>query len=248
MNPESQSGGAADKPEAPKPTETTPQQAMNQPIAPQATEIATKLPEPQMPAQSAPQDAVPEEQHFFRADAQSPAPVMASDTSFSPASNQLNPRMLGDGEEVDWNGPEFIYHAKNIDWYLTLGIVSVVIIGIVALMTRSIWLSITAAVMCTIFGVSAARKPRDMDYAVDGHGVSIGRSFHAYSDFRAFSITPEADMLNLTFIPLKRFMPPMSVYLDPADQDRVAKVIAEHLPLEAHQPDALERLMRRIRF
>jgi len=243
MNPKSQSGGAADDGKNDKPNNGEPIAAPEQRDAPAATTENPKEEKTTVPS--------PEEQHFFHTDgangdagnhspAASPLPP--------PDSPQPSPHMPHDGQEVTWTAPEFVAHEKGASWYLMFGVAAVVLIALVALITRSIYSSVIAVIICVIFGIGAGRKPRDMNYAVDGHGVGAGRSFHPYSDFRAFSMTTEGNLINVTLIPLKRFMPPMTLYMDPANQNPVVDVILRHLPLEDHQADPIERLMSRIRF
>jgi hypothetical protein len=49
-------------------------------------------------------------------------------------------------------------------------------------------------------------------------------------------------------MPLKRFMPPLSMYFDPTDEDHIVKVLTSHLPMQDHHHDPIEKLMRMIRF
>lgn len=246
MNPESQPGVTPDEQKLPEPPVSAPV-----PDAPQEPQS----PEPQTTA-TAPAQVEPEEQHFFRSDSQtpvasntySPAPspsaVVPGETEFLP----LNPRMQDDGQAVDWTALEFIYHEKSQQWYTYFVAGCLALIVIVAVITRSIISIVIDVLICTIFGIGASRKPRELHYAVDIHGITSGRSFHTYSDFRGFTMAPEGGLVNMTLLPLKRFMPPMSIYFDPADQERIMAVVSNHLPLENHQPDVIERLMSRIRF
>lgn len=227
MNPESQTG-------------TTPSDGKKE-AAPSGEIVSTQE---QTPA------ADPGEQHFFRS-----ADAPAVQDSFGPADadalapNPADLRMQQIGRSVAWTAPEFVIHEKGANWYLKFFGASILVVAIVSLVTRlDIFSIIVAVVVCAIFGYASGRQPREMHYAVDDHGVSAGRSFHSYADFRGFSLVPEGQLLSLSLIPLKRFMPTMNVYLDPADQDRIMDVLSDHLPLEDHQADAIERLMHRIRF
>ena len=93
-----------------------------------------------------------------------------------------------------------------------------------------------------------ARKPRELEYNVDDGGLTIGGKHYPYNLFRAFTIAEEDHFHSIDFMPLKRFMPVISIYYDPADEDQIAEVLSAHLPLETHKHDPVEKLMRRIRF
>jgi hypothetical protein len=49
-------------------------------------------------------------------------------------------------------------------------------------------------------------------------------------------------------MPLKRFMPPLSLYMDPADEEKIVDVLADYLPVEQREQDPIDKLMRRLRF
>jgi hypothetical protein len=102
--------------------------------------------------------------------------------------------------------------------------------------------------MAILLGVVAGRKPRVMDYKLDNGGLTIGETFHPYGEFRSFAIMEDGAFLSITFLPLKRFMPPVSVYYSPEDQEKITDVLSHHLPMEMRQRDAVDRFSRRIRF
>lgn len=193
----------------------------------------------------------PQEQHFYRSEPTSSGSTLVSQPSlheYDTQTDTIDPRMQHVGRSVEWTGPEFIAHEKSSGWYAKYGGVAFLIVVVIALLSRDIFSTVVAVIVCGIFGYAAARQPRDMHYAVDDHGITIGRRMYGYGNFQAFSIVEEGQLLNLTFMPLKRFMPPMNLYFDPADQDNIMDVLTAHLPLESHRHDAVERLMRRIRF
>jgi hypothetical protein len=49
-------------------------------------------------------------------------------------------------------------------------------------------------------------------------------------------------------MPLKRFGLPTTIYFAPEDEDRIVDIINQHLPFEPRDRDAIDRLMKRIRF
>jgi hypothetical protein len=55
-------------------------------------------------------------------------------------------------------------------------------------------------------------------------------------------------MNSVNFLPLKRFMPIVSAYFAPQDEDKIANTIGEHLPMEEHKIDSIDRLAQRLRF
>ncbi len=61
-------------------------------------------------------------------------------------------------------------------------------------------------------------------------------------------MVPEGAFSSVVFMPLKRFAPPRTIYYAPEDEDRIVGLLVNRLPLEEHRADAVDGLMRRIRF
>jgi hypothetical protein len=191
----------------------------------------------------------------------SPAPAKAVE---EPERNLYNPDPGGDsepqpaeqayqapqdiGQVVSWTASEFISHEKSQIWYLKLGGVAIVVTALVYLISRDIISAIVVVIAAALFGAMASRQPRQMQYEVDFHGLSIGNKHHPYGNFRSFSVSEEGPLRSINFMPLKRFAPPLAIYFAPEDEARITEVLASHLPLETHKHDAVDKLMRRVRF
>jgi hypothetical protein len=171
----------------------------------------------------------------------------------TPDENAYEEEPMADAEAeymqpVSWSASEFIAHHKNGGWYLLLLLGAVIVAALVYLFTRD-WLSTTVVVVAGIVLAGySSRKPRQLTYAVDGGGVTVGTKFFAYSEFRSFSIVPEGAFASIVFTPLKRFGIQTTIYYAPEDEDRIIDVISPHLPHEEHRADVLDHMMRRIRF
>lgn len=173
------------------------------------------------------------------------------DNSLTPAAGvptSVDPQMQDNGREVVWSASEFIAHHKSPEWFMGMVGGSVAVAVLVYFITRDIFNTVVVVIAAVIFGVAANRQPRQMQYAVNDHGVEIGRHFYAYDSFRSFSVVNEGPISSIVLMPLKRFMPTLTIYFDPADENRIGDVLIEHLPMHQHEHDLTERLMRRIRF
>jgi len=154
----------------------------------------------------------------------------------------------GDDEAVTWTASEFIAHEKNPLWYVIFAAVVLAIAGALFLLTRD-YISVgVVIVLAAVFGVAGARKPRVVSYSVDRSGVTVGKMFHPYGSFKSFAVVEEGAVSSITFLPLKRFNLPLSIYFDPQDEHKILGILGNHLPLEPGQLDALERAMRNIHF
>lgn len=166
----------------------------------------------------------------------------------TPQFEEARPQPQNPGQVVSWTASEFIAHEKPLTWYLALGGIAFVVALVVYLISRDFLSTGVVVVAAVMLGVAAGRRPRELQYEVDLHGLSIGNKHHPYQNFRSFSLAQDGALRSINFMPLKRFAPPLAIYYDPADEERITEVLAAHLPLENHKHDAVDKLMKRIRF
>ena len=150
--------------------------------------------------------------------------------------------------DITWTASEFISHEKNAGWYGALIVVGAVVAAGDYVLTKD-WLSAGVIAFATVaFAALSARKPRTQQYALTHQGLQIGNKAYFFQDFKNFSITEEGAIASVVFMPLKRFMPPLTIYLTPDMEDQVVGFLSQVLPFEQHRADAVDSLMRRIRF
>jgi hypothetical protein len=150
--------------------------------------------------------------------------------------------------EIVWSASEFVAHNKGMGWYATLGLAAVALSAVVFLLTRDLVSVIIIIFVAVLLGISAVRKPRVLNYQLNGSGLTIGQKFYPYLEFKSFSVMEEGAFSSIMFLPLKRFMPPISIYYDPKDEDQIVNMLAHYLPLENRTHDAIDSLIKRIRF
>ena len=167
----------------------------------------------------------------------------------STASATAVPHLSSHGPaEVDWTASEFVAHNKGMGWYVLLAGGAALVAALVYLVTRDLVSAGIIIFVALLLGISAVRKPRVLTYRVNGAGLMIGGKFYPYASFKSFAVMQEGAFSSITFLPLKRFMPPISIYYDPQDEDRIIEVLAYYLPMEAREHDFLDALTRRNRF
>jgi len=149
---------------------------------------------------------------------------------------------------ASWSASEYIAHNKGAAWFVLLGIVLLAFIGAFYVATKDIVVPVVVAVAGITFGVFAARSPRVLEYTVNAKGIQIGPKFYTYADFKSFSVAEDGPLPAIVLLPLKRFLPPITVFYEPKEEDTILNVLANYLPHEEKQPDLVDKLMRRIRF
>lgn len=149
---------------------------------------------------------------------------------------------------VSWSASEFIAYHKNAGWYLLALLVVAVIAGGVFLITGDVISVVSIVVLGILFLVFASRKPRVLQYSVDDKGVTVGQKLYAFKELRSFAVIDEGAMHSISLYPLKRFMPPVSIYYEPQDEASIVDLLGNFLPKEDKNQDMVDRLMHKIRF
>ncbi|HEX4775026.1 MAG TPA: hypothetical protein VH234_05925 [Candidatus Saccharimonadales bacterium] len=206
----------------------SPQQPLPEPVATAPTEQTPALAEPSPPAIQALQ---PEPEGFFTPEADD-QPAVAADVPSS----------------VSWTASEFIAHNKSAGWYLGLTVATAILAFFIYLLTKDFISVGVVIVAAAVFGIYGSHKPRQLEYQLDLHGLSIGGKRYDYDQFKSFSVVPEGGLSSIVFMPLKRFAPPLSVYYPPEEEDKITAVLAEALPFEEPRRDAVDSLMKKVRF
>lgn len=149
---------------------------------------------------------------------------------------------------VKWTASEYVAHDKNPLWYVLVVLASVAIAGIVYLITRELVSPVVVVILGISFAFFGARRPQVLEFAVTNTGVQIGQKHYPFGMFRTFSIIEEDAVRSILLMPLQRFNLPISIYYDPADEQRIIEALSVHLPHEERDASPVDRFMRRIRF
>ena len=151
-------------------------------------------------------------------------------------------------ETITWTASEYIAHHKSGKWYAMLGLVAFVITAIIWLATKDIISAAVVLIGAGILGGYGARQPRELQYQLDTTALTIGNKTYELDAFRSFTVDDQQAFASVNLMPLKRFAPGLTIYCAPQDEEAIIDVLALRLPIEEHQPDAIDRLMRHIRF
>jgi uncharacterized membrane protein len=165
---------------------------------------------------------------------------------YNPTESQAPVMPASDG--ITWTASEFIAHHKSSAWYALLGLAAIVGAILIWLITKDAVSAAVIIVAAAMFGTFATRKPRELAYRLDEHGLTIGQKHYPLSMFRSFAVMAEGAITSVVFMPLKRFAPLTTVYYHPDDEDKIVGLLATRLPMEERKQDPIERLMWRIRF
>ncbi len=150
--------------------------------------------------------------------------------------------------EISWQAAEFIEHPHPSSWYMTLAVGTVLLAGLVYLMSKDFFATGTILVVGVIVAVFAGHKPSKVQYQISDAGLSVNGKNYPYGSFKSFAVLQEGPLSSVNFFPLKRFMPPVSAYFDPKDGEKIIDSLGDYLPYEERKMDAVDRLSRRLRL
>ncbi|HVX57964.1 MAG TPA: hypothetical protein VHA37_09660 [Candidatus Saccharimonadales bacterium] len=153
-----------------------------------------------------------------------------------------------DPDAITWTASEFIAHAKSFGWYAALAAAALAFAAVVFLISRDFISVGVVIVAALLLGIYAGHQPQQVQYRLDGGGLTIGKRRLGYDQFRSFSVVPEGAFSSIVFMPLKRFAVPTTIYYAPEDEERIVDLLSNILPVDQRGHDAVDRLMHRIRY
>lgn len=151
-------------------------------------------------------------------------------------------------EDISWTASEFIEHPKDASWYGLLALIGLSLAAVGYLVTKDVISTGVIIIVAIMFGFYAGHKPRTQQYHLSPQGLQIGPKEYNFQGFKNFSVTEEGAITNISFIPLKRFAPPLAIYVSRDLEERVIDYLSLFLPFEQRHADPIEGLLRRIRF
>jgi len=149
---------------------------------------------------------------------------------------------------VQWKASEFIDHQKSSVWFMGFIGASLLSSIIVFFVTKDILATLVVLIGAVTFGMYAAKKPRTLTYSLMPHALKVDQKSYRYDDFKSFCVRQEGALFSIILEPIKRFMPPLTIYFAGEDGEKIFDSLAQHLPHEERKVDFVENLMSKIRF
>lgn len=151
-------------------------------------------------------------------------------------------------ESISWTASEYVANQKDAKWYLGFFFFLAASVGLIYFFTKDLISVIAIAVIGILFSVLANKKPKQLAYEINAQGVSISGRFYSYGEFKSFSLSSEGVIGAINLMPLKRFMPEISIYFPPDQGEAIISVLAGQLPHEQRAEHGVDKLTKRLRF
>jgi hypothetical protein len=149
---------------------------------------------------------------------------------------------------LEWQAPEFIRHAKNKNWYLAAGILTLCLVAY-ALVTGSATMAIVFIVLAGVYTLTHNQEPKNLRIKITQLGMYVDDQFYPYNMINAFWLVyrpPFVRTLNLRLV--GKTSNRLVLQLDSQNPVEVRALLAKEVPeVEGQQEapaDTLIRLMR----
>ena len=153
-----------------------------------------------------------------------------------------------ESQPISWTGSEYVARQKSAGWFIILFAGLAVLCGGIYLLWNDLIAPIAIFIAGLLFAVIANRAPRQRSFMIDSKGITVDSKFYSYSEFKSFTLLQDDAMGYIDLIPLKRFMPEISLYYAPNDEQQIFETLALHLPHEERDEHRVDKLMRKIKF
>ena len=197
------------------------------------------------------------EQNYWQspdeADAQavpSPSRYVGEELSQQPLPPTEPSQMVEAPEEkpIACEASEYVHHEKNTGWFVALIVLAAILAAFAMFVMKSYTFALLVCVMAVAIVVFARRPPRILHYSLTAQGLDIDGRHYSYHDFRAFAVVQDGPLYSILLIPVKRFMPSVTVYFPEENGDAIVQSLGSILPIEQHELDFMEQIARRLRF
>ncbi|MEO5949689.1 MAG: hypothetical protein ABIP74_04760 [Candidatus Saccharimonas sp.] len=181
----------------------------------------------------------------------SPAPdenIDPEDGSPDEAETQDQPNSEAEESVIQWQATEYVQHARSSSWFLILGAISLALMAIAIFLMQSISFAILVPVMAAALVMYVKRPPALIDYVVSRKGIHINDKLHTYEEFRSFGILTHDGFHSIVLVPRQRFQLSQTLSFPEEVGEGLVDMLAARIPMNEVKPDAIDRILARLRL
>lgn len=180
-----------------------------------------------------------------------PAPPEHADTleadDAAPMDEPLD--VAGDDAAVlRWEGTEYLHQERSMLWFTIVGAITLLLVIVAIFVIKSITFAVLIPVMAIALFVYVRRPPMPVQYILSRKGLHIDDKLLTYDQFKSFGVLTHGGMHSVVLTPRKRFQIAQTVYFPDEVGEQLVDFLAARLPMKEVAPDAIDRLLSRIRL
>jgi hypothetical protein len=190
----------------------------------------------------------PENPEQNQAAANNTAQSSSGANTFTYAAEQPVAQKISHEPLLKWRASEFIHHQKSVSWFLPLVVVSIALAALTYFIGGGVIGVIMVISGATAFAVTAKQEPDTLEYALFPQSIAVGTKEFSYDDFKTFSVAQSGGLFHVVLNPIRRFLPPVTIYFPKEEGAQIFDILADHLPSVEERSDPIDNLMQKIRF
>jgi hypothetical protein len=144
---------------------------------------------------------------------------------------------------ISWHSHEYHYHEKHEGWPVLVAI-GTFVVALIALYQSNFLFFIFALIAGVLFAVWGMRPPRELAFALDRKGLSVGGRLHPYRHFSAFAL----DGSSLHLYPKSTLKPRLAIDVPDEREKEIRELLLEFLPEVEYTESLMEALGHLLRF
>lgn len=149
---------------------------------------------------------------------------------------------------IEWEAPEFRHYPKNAAWFITFGLIVVMLI-IYELYQADWFGAISFFIMAILFAAFALNKPKNIIVAISTHGLHIDDTHIPYTRIKQFWIVENENHKTLNIETTAYLNHLLAIELDDQDADDVHEILSELLPENTEAEETMvQRIAHRLKF
>jgi len=147
-----------------------------------------------------------------------------------------------------WKTPEFVKIDKGRRWYMTTGIILLLLITY-AIFSGSATMAIVFILIGGMFFMIRNQEPRMQEIMITKLGVWIDEKFYAYSNIHSFWIVYEQPYIRTLYLQIGKGHKRISIQLNDQDPVLIRQLLSREIPeTEDKHEDFTETLIRLFRL
>ncbi len=157
--------------------------------------------------------------------------------------------------KIEWTALEFKKYKKNKKWFISLGIIAIIIV-IIAIFLKNFLLVVATILAVFAIYIYAKKEPRKIKFSISGKGIQINQNIYRFEDLKSFWIFYEPaspaggppEIKEISIRSKKTLMPYIKIPLGSQSPVEVRKLLLKFLPEKKHQESIIDKWTRQSRF
>jgi hypothetical protein len=149
---------------------------------------------------------------------------------------------------AEWTAHEFQHREKGPGWYLTLAIITILIVGYL-IIQHDYFAALTLFVAAVVIGYGASLYPDEVLIQITDEGIHIGESFIPYHNIRRFWLVDHPEAREIHLETTAYFNRHAIIQLADQEPRDIRRILRQHITeTQPNYEKVSHRIGRKLRF